>query len=122
MDLDNLKRRIDLVERDSKISPALLAHFADWVRSADDEELFKVDVLMWAEAHQIPVDDALDLFLHAARAGIFEMSWGVICPFCGSTDTVLESSFGPTLCRSTHFCRSCRNPFESFKPKARPAR
>lgn len=39
------------------------------------------------------------------------------CPFCGSADTVVESAFGPTLCRSTHFCRSCRNPFEAFKPK-----
>jgi ring-1,2-phenylacetyl-CoA epoxidase subunit PaaD len=42
---------------------------------------------------------------------------GALCPFCSSTDTVLESSFGPTLCRSTHFCRNCRNPFEAFKPK-----
>jgi ring-1,2-phenylacetyl-CoA epoxidase subunit PaaD len=42
----------------------------------------------------------------------------VMCPFCGSTDTVLESAFGPTLCRATHFCRTCRNPFESFKPKS----
>jgi ring-1,2-phenylacetyl-CoA epoxidase subunit PaaD len=41
----------------------------------------------------------------------------VECPFCGSENTVLESAFGPTLCRSTHFCRSCRNPFEAFKPK-----
>jgi ring-1,2-phenylacetyl-CoA epoxidase subunit PaaD len=39
------------------------------------------------------------------------------CPFCGSDDTELESPFGPTLCRSTHFCRACRNPFEAFKPK-----
>jgi len=39
------------------------------------------------------------------------------CPFCGNDDTVLESAFGPTLCRSTHFCRACRNPFEAFKPK-----
>lgn len=39
------------------------------------------------------------------------------CPFCGSRETVLESAFGPTLCRATHFCRACRNPFESFKPK-----
>jgi ring-1,2-phenylacetyl-CoA epoxidase subunit PaaD len=39
------------------------------------------------------------------------------CPFCGSAQTVLESSFGPTLCRTIHFCRACRNPFEGFKPK-----
>ena len=42
---------------------------------------------------------------------------GATCPFCGSADTLLESAFGPTLCRSTHFCRACRNPFEAFKPK-----
>jgi ring-1,2-phenylacetyl-CoA epoxidase subunit PaaD len=39
------------------------------------------------------------------------------CPFCGSDRTEMESAFGPTLCRSTHYCRSCRNPFEAFKPK-----
>jgi ring-1,2-phenylacetyl-CoA epoxidase subunit PaaD len=42
---------------------------------------------------------------------------GAVCPFCGSEDTVLESAFGPTLCRATQFCRACRNPFEAFKPK-----
>ncbi len=41
----------------------------------------------------------------------------IACPFCGATDTVRESAFGPTLCRSTHFCNACRNPFEAFKPK-----
>jgi ring-1,2-phenylacetyl-CoA epoxidase subunit PaaD len=38
------------------------------------------------------------------------------CPYCGSKDTVLESPFGPTLCRATSYCKSCRNPFEQFKP------
>lgn len=37
------------------------------------------------------------------------------CPFCGSRDTILESPFGPTLCRATAYCRACRNPFEQFK-------
>ncbi len=39
------------------------------------------------------------------------------CPFCGSQQTVVESDFGPTLCRTIHFCQACRNPFEGFKPK-----
>jgi ring-1,2-phenylacetyl-CoA epoxidase subunit PaaD len=38
------------------------------------------------------------------------------CPFCGSTDTVNENAFGPTPCRALYYCRSCRNPFEQFKP------
>jgi ring-1,2-phenylacetyl-CoA epoxidase subunit PaaD len=40
----------------------------------------------------------------------------VTCPFCGSTNTVLESPFGTTLCRSIYYCRDCRNPIERFKP------
>lgn len=38
------------------------------------------------------------------------------CPFCGSTDTVNDNPFGPTPCRALYYCRSCRNPFEQFKP------
>lgn len=45
------------------------------------------------------------------------MTSGVSCPFCGSTDTVQESAWGPTPCRAAHYCRACRNPFEGFKTK-----
>ncbi len=38
------------------------------------------------------------------------------CPFCGSHDTALRSPFGPTLCRSLHYCNACRQGFEGFKP------
>lgn len=41
----------------------------------------------------------------------------VPCPFCGSDETVMESAWGPTPCRTQHWCRSCRNPFEGFKEK-----
>jgi ring-1,2-phenylacetyl-CoA epoxidase subunit PaaD len=50
-----------------------------------------------------------------ARAGA--NATAATCPFCGSRETVRESAFGPTLCRATHYCRACRNPFEAFKPK-----
>ncbi|MDQ3991175.1 MAG: phenylacetate-CoA oxygenase subunit PaaJ, partial [Actinomycetota bacterium] len=36
----------------------------------------------------------------------------VRCPYCGSTETAMESAFGPTPCRAQHFCSACRNPFE----------
>lgn len=40
----------------------------------------------------------------------------VPCPFCGSTQTELKSPFGPTLCRSLHYCNNCLQAFEQFKP------
>jgi ring-1,2-phenylacetyl-CoA epoxidase subunit PaaD len=40
----------------------------------------------------------------------------VTCPHCGSQQTRLENSFGPTLCRQLYYCDSCRQMFERFKP------
>jgi ring-1,2-phenylacetyl-CoA epoxidase subunit PaaD len=40
----------------------------------------------------------------------------VRCPFCGSPRVAMDSAFGPTLCRSLFYCRTCRQPFEAFKP------
>ncbi len=39
----------------------------------------------------------------------------IACPYCGSTETRLDSAFGPTRCRSIHFCDGCRNQFEHIK-------
>lgn len=40
----------------------------------------------------------------------------VKCPHCGSADTELKTPFGPTLCRSLHYCNNCHQAFEQFKP------
>lgn len=45
-----------------------------------------------------------------------EMLEKVKCPHCGSNSTTLKSPFGPTLCRSLHYCNNCLNAFEQFKP------
>jgi ring-1,2-phenylacetyl-CoA epoxidase subunit PaaD len=39
----------------------------------------------------------------------------VACPYCGSSNTVRESEFGSTACKSIHSCLSCHQPFEHFK-------
>jgi ring-1,2-phenylacetyl-CoA epoxidase subunit PaaD len=40
----------------------------------------------------------------------------VACPYCDSMNTVLHNPFGPTLCRSIHYCNNCMQAFEQFKP------
>ncbi len=39
-----------------------------------------------------------------------------VCPRCNGTNTEMKSPFGPTLCRSLHYCFDCREAFEQFKP------
>lgn len=53
--------------------------------------------------------DLVQLNLPAAPAE------SVACPLCGSTDTSLDSPFGPTRCKMIYYCESCRNQFEHMK-------
>ena len=39
-----------------------------------------------------------------------------ICPNSGSKNTDMKTPFGPTLCRSMHYCNDCLQAFEQFKP------
>jgi ring-1,2-phenylacetyl-CoA epoxidase subunit PaaD len=50
------------------------------------------------------------------KAGIAPPDEVVRCPYCASADIAMDNLFGPTLCRSLYYCRSCRQPFEAFKP------
>lgn len=38
------------------------------------------------------------------------------CPFCGASETRMESAFGPTRCKMIFYCDACRNTFEHLKP------
>jgi len=37
------------------------------------------------------------------------------CPHCGSSNTTIKNTFGPTLCRAIFYCNECQQPFEQFK-------
>jgi class 3 adenylate cyclase len=59
------------------------------VQDGLDRELCRVNVLEFAANKGLDEERAIAAFLHAARLGIFELSWNVLCPGCGG---VLDSS------------------------------
>ena len=65
---------------------------AKLIRDATDRELCRINVLAFAARHKLNEEDVIAAFLHAARLGIFDMSWNILCPACGG---VLDS--GATL-------------------------
>ncbi|MER3483954.1 MAG: phenylacetate-CoA oxygenase subunit PaaJ [Meiothermus sp.] len=49
-------------------------------------------------------------------AGLIQLELAPVrCPRCGSFDTSVKNTFGPTLCKSIHVCNACHEPFEAFK-------
>ncbi len=84
----------------------------------------KVAELPGVEAVKVRLclDPAWDTSRISARGRLALQSFGIAppgdapaCPYCGSRETRLASSFGPTRCRSVYYCDSCRNPFEQMK-------
>src|SRR3974390_2148505 len=59
------------------------------VAEAPDRELCRINALAFAAKHGLDEERVIAAFLHAARLGLFELSWNVLCPGCGG---VLDSA------------------------------
>jgi len=69
--------------------PETAAAIEKLVEDAPDHALCRVNVLAFAAKNGLDEERAIAAFLHAARLGIFELSWNVLCPGCGG---VLDAS------------------------------
>src|SRR5271165_3332115 len=64
------------------------------LRDAPDRRLNRINALAFAEETGLDEERVIAAFLHAARLGLFELSWNVLCPGCGGvldTSTTLKS-------------------------------
>jgi class 3 adenylate cyclase len=59
------------------------------VQQAPGRELSRINVLDFAARYGVDEELAVGAFLHAARLGLFELSWNVLCPGCSG---VLDSN------------------------------
>lgn len=85
-------------------SPRVISKFETLIKSADDHSRYRVNPLAFARDRAIAQPEAIDLFLHAARCGLFDMSWGVLCPQSG----MVLDSFGALRTLKTHYvCGLC---------------
>jgi len=81
------------------------------VREAPDRELCRINTLDFAAKNRLDEEPALAALLHAARLGLFELSWNVLCPGCGG---VLDA--GTTLKTINHEEYACGLCAAGYKP------
>lgn len=99
-----LEARMTEVERARSWSPRVISKFESLIRGDDDLSLYRINPLAFARERSIAEAEAIDLFLHAARCGLFEMSWDVLCPQSG----MVLDSFGALRTLKTHYvCGLC---------------
>ena len=94
VDDNTLEDGLGKVESMRNWSPRLISKLENSIRSAGDEELFRINPLTWAAQKNVDEYEAVDLFLHAAKAGLFYMDWNIICPCCGKISQSLRELHG----------------------------
>jgi class 3 adenylate cyclase len=89
-----LQSRLAAVKNAGRFDAEVVGGLARYIAEAPDEKLFRMNPYHYAAEAGIGEREAVDLFLHAAHAGVVEFSWGVLCPACGSfitTDHALRA-------------------------------
>ena len=85
--------------------PQVAAAIETLVGEGTDRALCRVNALVFAAERSLDEEKVIGAFLHAARLGLFELSWNVLCPGCGgvldTTQTlksVRKDSYDCALC------------------------
>jgi hypothetical protein len=90
--------------------PEAVAAIESLVAEASDRELCRINALAFATDRKLNEERVVAAFLHAARLGIFELSWNVLCPGCGG---VLETSTSlGNVDRHEYVCALCARGYE----------
>jgi class 3 adenylate cyclase len=107
---NNLEESLAKIERVRTWSPRVISKLENSIRTANDEDLFRVSPLQWASQKGVDEYEAVDLFLHGAKAGLFYLEWDVICPCCGKITQSLRDL------HSVESVSTCKLCFRKDKP------
>ena len=77
-----LEERLTALESARLWSPRLVSKLEGHIRSADDAGLLRINPFTFAREKGLGEEETIDLFLHAATLGLFEMNWNLLCPIC----------------------------------------
>src|ERR1700756_5375967 len=90
--------------------PGAAAAIEELVQDAPDHALSRINVLDFATKNGIDEERAISAFLHAARLGLFELSWNVLCPSCGGV--IDASATLRSMNREEYHCAWCAAGYE----------
>jgi hypothetical protein len=74
----SLRRLALAIPRHSDVTRLL----GDFVRTAQDDELVRINPVRFATERELSTAAVVELFLHARKLGLLTMEWQYVCPGC----------------------------------------
>ncbi len=90
--------------------PKIVAAIETLISDGTDRELCRVNVLKFAERRGLDEEKTIGGFLHAARLGIFDLSWNVLCPGCGGVLDAAQTL--KSVHKEAYDCALCATGYE----------
>lgn len=69
------------------------------------DDLIRINPIFLAEKYLLDKKDVINTFIEASRAGIFDLSWSLICPTCGAV--LIQNESINELNSDSHYCSIC---------------
>ena len=107
---DMLEEKLEALESARSWRPRVIAKLESFIRSEDDFCLFRINPIQFANTKKISEDEAIDLFLHGRKVGLFRMDWQLLCEGCAD---VVESFGSLDKVDSHFFCNICESDREA---------
>jgi len=85
------QQRLASLRSAAGVKPKDVDRLADVIQDPDDWGCFRLNPRSFAEDNNMSPEAALDLFLHATRAGLLEFRFNLICPGCGGVEYQMKS-------------------------------
>jgi len=106
-----LDERLAALETARSWSPRVVSKLESLIRAGDDRSVFLINPMRFAAERNIAEVETIDLFLHAASLGLFDMDWLLVCPLCGC---VVESFRSLRSLEGHYRCSVCHADHEAM--------
>ena len=98
------------LEKARSWTPRTIAKLESLIHAEDEFALFRIDPIRFADEKKVSEAEAIDLFLHATRLGLFQMDWQLLCPLCGAIANSFNSLHD---IHPDYFCALCQRSAEA---------
>src|ERR1700761_4153085 len=105
-----LDQKLAVLEEAQTWSPRLISKLENYIRTADDQDLFRINALSFANERNLSENEAIDLFLHSTALGLFVMDWSLLCPQCCC---VVESFRSLNKVHNHYHCPFCQVGYDA---------
>ncbi|OQY36549.1 MAG: hypothetical protein B6229_09835 [Spirochaetaceae bacterium 4572_7] len=109
VNIAKLEKRISIISSYDYIAQTNLEKLKNFIITSDSVDLTRITLFSLTEQFLMDNQTISKLFIAAAKAGIFELEWNLVCPICGGLENHNSIS---EINKNTHFCILCEKDAE----------